>query len=253
MIMRSREQKPPKIEILFEDEDLIAINKASQMLVIPDRWDPDKPSLISILKDRFPNEKIYVVHRLDKDTSGVILFARTAAAHKNLNQQLEDRQTEKIYFAVVKGEVTEDGVIDLAIHTERGKRGRAIIHKKGKESITMYQIIERYKGFTYLEVIPKTGRTHQIRIHLQAIGHPLAIDPLYSDSTPIFLSNLKRNYRFKLDQEERPLIDRLTLHAGEIHFTHPITGEALKIVAAIPKDMRALVYALGKYRKLSKF
>ena len=250
--MRSREQKPPKIEILFEDEDLIAINKASQMLVIPDRWDPDKPSLISILKDRFPNEKIYVVHRLDKDTSGVILFARTAAAHKNLNQQLENRQTEKIYFAVVKGEVKEDGVVDLAIDTDRGKKGRVMIHKKGKESITEYQIIERFKGFTYLKIIPKTGRTHQIRIHLQAIGHPLAVDPLYGDSAPIFLSNLKRNYRFKLDQEERPLIDRLTLHAGGIHFAHPITGEKLEIVAAIPKDMRALVHALEKYRKLSK-
>lgn len=252
MIIRSREQKTSKIAILFEDENLVAINKASQMLVIPDRWDPDKPSLISILRDRFPDEKIYVVHRLDKDTSGVILFARTAAAHKNLNQQLEGRQTEKIYFAIVKGEVKEDGVIDLAIDTDRSKKGRVTIHKKGKDSITAYQVVERFKGFTYLKVIPQSGRTHQIRIHLQAIGHPLAIDPLYGDNEPIFLSNLKRHYRFKLDQEERPLIVRLTLHAAEIHFTHPITGEELRIAAELPKDMRALVYALGKYRALTK-
>jgi 23S rRNA pseudouridine1911/1915/1917 synthase len=248
----SKEYKTPKIEILFEDNNLIAINKASQMLVIPDRWDPNKPSLISILQDRYPNEKIYVVHRLDKDTSGVILFARTAAAHKNLNRQLEGRQTKKIYFAIVKGEVKEDGVIDLAIDTDRGKKGRVMIHKNGKDSITEYHVIKRFKGFSHLKVIPKTGRTHQIRIHLQAIGHPLAIDPLYGYSAPIFLSNLKRNYRFKLDQEERPLIDRLTLHAREIHFTHPLTGEELSIAAELPRDMRALVYALGKYRALSK-
>ncbi|HEX9971855.1 MAG TPA: RluA family pseudouridine synthase [bacterium] len=241
-----------KLDIIFEDDHLIAINKPSQLLVIPDRWDPNKPSLFAMLQHRYPDTKIYVVHRLDQDTSGVILFAKSAAAHKHLNQQMEHREVEKIYFALVDGEIKEDGVVDLAIDTDRGKKGKVAIHNKGKESETEYQIVEQFKGYTFLKVIPKTGRTHQIRVHLQAIGHPLIIDPLYGNSEPIFLSNLKRKYRFKSDQEERPLIDRLTLHAAEICFAHPMTGEKMRISAEIPKDMRILLNMLGKYRAMRK-
>jgi RluA family pseudouridine synthase len=241
-----------KLEIIFEDDQLIAINKPAQLLVIPDRWDSNKPSLIVMLQQRHPEEKFYIVHRLVQDTSGVVLFAKTASAHKHLNQQMENREVEKIYFAIVSGEVKEDGVVDLAIDTNRGKKGRVAIHNKGKESETQYQVIERFKGYTFLKVVPKTGRTHQIRIHLQAIGHPLIIDPLYGSSEPINLSNLKRNYRFKPDQEERPLIDRLTLHAAEICFAHPMTGEKMRISAEIPKDMRILLNMLGKYRAMRK-
>lgn len=239
-----------KIDIVYEDEAIIAINKPSQILVIPDHWDPNKPSIISMLQDRYPENKIYIIHRLDKDTSGIVLFARTEQAHKYLNQQMEQRQVEKIYSAIVKGEVTEDGFIDLAIDTSPGSKGRMMIRKKGKKSLTEYKVIERFKGFTYLKVIPKSGRTHQIRVHLYAIGYPLAIDPLYGNNQPIFLSKLKRNYRFKLDQEERPLIDRLTLHAAEIGFTHPGTGEPVRIATELPKDMRAILHALRKYRKI---
>ena len=239
-----------KLDIIFEDENIIAINKPSKMLVIPDRWDPNIPSLIVMLQTRFPNEKIFVVHRLDQDTSGVVLFAKTAAAHKHLNQQMEQREVEKIYFAIVSGEVKENGRIDLAIDADRGKKGRVAIHKKGKESLTEYQVIEQFKGYTFLHVTPKTGRTHQIRVHLQAIGLPLMIDPLYGNSEPIYLSNLKRHYRFKPDQEERPLIDRLTLHAAEICFAHPVTGEKMRISAEIPKDMKILLSMMGKYRAL---
>jgi 23S rRNA pseudouridine955/2504/2580 synthase/23S rRNA pseudouridine1911/1915/1917 synthase len=241
-----------KLDIIFEDEHLIAINKPSQLLVIPDRWDPDKPSLFAMLQHRYPDTKIYVVHRLDQDTSGVILFAKSAAAHKHLNQQMEHREVEKIYFALVNGEIKEDGVINLAIDTDRGKKGKVAIHSKGKDSATEYQVVEQFKGHTLLKVIPKTGRTHQIRVHLQAIGHPLIIDPLYGNSEPIFLSSLKRNYRFKSDQDERPLIDRLTLHAAEIYFAHPVSGEKMRISAAIPKDMRILLNMLGKYRAIRK-
>lgn len=248
----SKQKNNRELTILFEDENLIAVDKPSQLLVIPDRWDPNKPSLTSLLHDRYPGEKFYIVHRPGKDTSGIVLFARTAAAHKHLSQHTEWQQFTKIYHAIVKGEVRQDGTIELAIDTNRDRKGKVAIHQKGKESITDYQVIERFKGFTYLKVIPRTTRLHQVRVHLQAIGHPLAIDPLYGDNEPIYLSKLKRNYRFKPDQEERPLIDRLPLHVAEILFYHPATNQQVKISAGIPKDMRVVLNVLAKYRALSK-
>lgn len=248
----SKQKKNLELTILFEDESLIAVDKPSQLLVIPDRWDPNKPSLTSILQERYPREKMYLVYRLGKDTSGIVLFARTTAAYKHLNQQTERQQLTKIYHAIVKGEVEKDGTIELAIDTNRDRKGRVTIHRKDKASVTDYQVLERFKGFTCLKVIPRTTTIHQVRVHLQAIGHPLAIDPLYGENEPIYLSKLKRNYRFKPDQEERPLIDRVPLYVAEILFNHPATNQQIKISAEIPKDMRVLLNMLAKYRALSK-
>lgn len=239
-----------QFDIIFEDEHLIALNKPSHLLVIPDRWDANKPSLFAMLRERNPDHKIFVVHRLDQDTSGVVLFAKSAAAHKHLNQQMEHREVEKVYFAIVTGELKADGNIDLPIGIDRGKKGKVAIDKKGKESETHYEVTERFRGYSFLKVIPKTGRTHQIRVHLQAIGYPLLIDPLYGSGEPIFLSSLKKNYRFKPEQEERPLMDRLTLHAAEICFAHPATGEKVRFSAPLPKDMKILLNMLGKYRAM---
>ncbi len=248
----SKKKQFSQQSILFEDDVIIAINKPANMLVIPDRWDPNKPNLMTILKKRYNDAKIYVVHRLDMDTSGVLLFAKTAEAHSFLNKQMAARLVHKEYLAIVKGEMMSDGSIDLAIDSDQNQKGRMVVRSNGKASITEYQIVKRFKGFTYLKVIPRTGRTHQIRVHLQAIGHPLAIDPLYGNAESIYLSKLKRNYRFKIDEEERPIIARLTLHASEIAFNHSITGELMKITADLPKDMRALLNVLGKYRALPK-
>ncbi|MDZ7262372.1 MAG: RluA family pseudouridine synthase, partial [candidate division KSB1 bacterium] len=214
----------PPITILYEDEAVLAINKPAHLLVIPDRWDPNKSNLFSILQRRYPEHKIYVVHRLDEGTSGLVLFAKTPEAHRHLCQQLQQRRMAKTYLAIVIGEVERDGVVDLAMGADRRKKGKMAVQNQGKESVTEYQILERYRGFTYLKVMPKTGRTHQIRLHLQAIGHPLAVDPVYGERQAIYLSELKPRYKQKPDAVERPLIDRLTLHAAEIRFAHPITG-----------------------------
>jgi len=245
-----KQQKNLRLNILFEDENLIAVDKPSQLLVVPDRWDANKPSLLSILPDRYPGEKFYVVNRPGKDTSGIVLFARTAAAHKHLSQQMEKQQLTTIYHAIVIGEVEQDGTIKHAIDSDRGSKRRVTIHQTGKQSVTDYQVIQRYKGFTYLKIIPRMTSIHQVRVHLQAIGHPVAIDPLYGDNEPIYLSKLKRNYRFKPDQEERPLIDRLALHIAEMLLDHPLTKQPVKISAEIPKDMQVLLNVLAKYRAL---
>ncbi len=236
--------------ILYEDETIIAINKPAGLLVIPDRYDLDKPNLLAMLRARDAKTKIYVVHRLDQGTSGVVLFTKTGAAHQQLNYQMEMRQIIKEYHAVVRGELDRDGRIGWAIDKDPRRRGRMMVSHAGKPSITDYQVIERFSGYTYLKLFPRTGRTHQIRVHLQAMGCPLAVDALYGTAEPIYLSKLKRDYRFKAEDPEKPLIDRLPLHAAAIEFRHPTTGEQISLSAELPKDLRALLHALRKYQPL---
>ncbi len=237
------------IEILYEDEALLVVNKAPKMLIIPDRWDAGKPNLLSQVQYRYPNQKIYVVHRLDEGTSGVVLFAKTPEAHRHLGTQFEDRRIVKTYLAIVRGEVRENGTIELSIGPDLRRKGLMAVRKGEKESITDFRVAERFRCATFLEVMPRTGRTHQIRVHLKAFGYPLLVDPDYGGASAVFLSEFKTGYKSKPDEPERPLIDRLTLHAGGLRFTHPVSGELMSMSADLPKDMRGLLNALRKYRR----
>lgn len=240
-----------RIQILFQDQALIAVNKPAQVLVIPDRWDQSKPNLLEMLKRGHPDELFYVVHRLDEGTSGVVLFAKSADVHQHLNQQWQERRVTKTYLAIVRGEMSDPaGTIDLPIGPSSQKGGRMTVQSRGKASTTRYEVLQRFRGFTAVKLVPETGRTHQIRVHLAAIGHPLAVDPLYGGDPAIYLSRLKPHYKPKAEEPERPLIQRLTLHALEIRFEHPVTRSEVTIAAELPKDIRALLHALEKYRSL---
>ncbi|HHT9132644.1 MAG TPA: RluA family pseudouridine synthase, partial [Candidatus Tripitaka californicus] len=189
-----------------------------------------------------------LVHRLDKDTSGVLLVAKDPEAERHLSGQFEDRVVEKEYVALVDGRVErEEATINLPL--EETTRGKMRPNPRGKEAVTQYRIQERFDGFTLLKLMPKTGRTHQIRVHLKAIGHPLSIDPLYGNRSAIFLSSLKADYKPKKGQTETPIISRLTLHAHKITF-EPLPGVG-KITAEAPmaEDMDRLIRVLRKYRK----
>jgi len=236
-----------KTEILFEDDAVLAVFKPPRWVVIPDHWDLGRPSLISILQKTRP-EKLYVVHRLDAGTSGAVLFAKTEQAHRLLCEQFERRLVMKTYSAVVEGEVEQDGLVDLPLAEDPRKKGRMVVSDQGKPCATEFQVAERFRGFTLLGVSPKTGRTHQIRVHLSAIGHALVVDPDYGGREAFYLSEIKRGYKHKTDEPDRPLISRLTLHAAEIRFTHPDSGSEMEVKAGLPKDMRALLHALRKYR-----
>ncbi len=220
------------------------------MLTLQDRFSPDKPNLLKILSNKYP--EIFTVHRLDKETSGILLFAKNADAHKKFSQLFEARQIQKFYLTVVDGRPFEESAtIDKKIAPTPNHLDRMRIDKRGKESITKYKVLEYFKDFTLLEVEILTGRTHQIRVHLESEGIPLSADPLYSRRTALFASDIKgRKFKPKKNIEERPLIGRSILHAWKLAFEHPITKEAIELEATIPKDIRAVVNQLKKWNQL---
>jgi 23S rRNA pseudouridine1911/1915/1917 synthase len=252
------------LSILYEDDDLLVVDKPAGLLVIPDRWDPTKPTVVKLARSYLqartvvPAEpapeapRIWVVHRLDRETSGVLILAKSGSAHAGLSQQFEHGKVQKTYLALVSSQgLRIEGVIRLPIGLHPHRPGvMAIRRRHGKFAITRYSIAERFRGYTLLHVRPQTGRSHQIRVHLQAIGHPLAIDPLYGSGQPLLLSALKPSYRPKAGTEERPLMARLTLHAQALELTHPRRGEPLKWVAPLPKDFAAVLRNLRRYRSL---
>jgi 23S rRNA pseudouridine1911/1915/1917 synthase len=233
-------------EILFENEAFIVINKPPGLLSIPDR-EGKEPSIKSWLRERYGN--IFVVHRLDRDTSGVIVFAKDEATHKYLSGVFEDREVEKLYQGIVQGTLPQkEGSIDLPIMEHPVKPGVMVTNKHGKASLTDYIVQEELGLYSLVQFRIHTGRTHQIRVHMQALGHPIACDETYGDGKPVRLSSFKRNFKLSRDQEqERPLLARLALHSHILHFKDP-AGEFHTFEAPLPKDMRALLQQLRKWK-----
>lgn len=233
--------------IIQETKDFVAVNKPAGLLSIPDR-EGDEISLKKLLKGQFG--EIYTVHRIDRDTSGVIVFARNETAHQHLSRSFEERTVEKYYVGLVKGTpANREGTIDAPIAQHSLRRNLMIIHKRGKPSITDYKVLEAFGKFSFLEFRIYTGRTHQIRIHMQHIGHPIVCDELYGDGTPVLLSSIKKNYNLsKSELEEKPILNRLALHSARLVFSDQ-NGTRYSVEAEPPKDIRALLQQLRKTKK----
>jgi len=209
--------------------------------------DPDAPTWLRAHRKLADNPAVRIVHRLDRDATGVQLYARTLAAQQSLVRQFAARSVEKVYLALVTGYVEADGEVNIPLAPDRhGERVHPSRLGRAKEAITQYRIVQRLAGNTLLECHPLTGRLHQIRAHMAAIGHPLTVDPLYGGGQFVLLSRFKSGYRPSKRREERPLIDRLTLHAARLTFTHPTTGERVTLEAQLPKDMRATINQLTR-------
>jgi 23S rRNA pseudouridine1911/1915/1917 synthase len=217
------------VEILYEDEYLLVIDKPKDMVVHPSLGHHSGTLVNAILnhvreEDREGDERPGIVHRLDKGTTGVIIVAKDRKTQEALSRQFQDRNVEKVYRAVVEGVLkAETGVVegDIGRHP-RERQKMALVSKNGRYSFSRFAVIERLDGFTYVEVYPKTGRTHQIRVHLSHIGHPIVGDELYG-------------------KRARKLADRPLLHAHRLAFNHPVSGKRIMVEAPVPADMEDFV------------
>jgi 23S rRNA pseudouridine955/2504/2580 synthase/23S rRNA pseudouridine1911/1915/1917 synthase len=241
-------KKTPVYKILYQDETIVAVNKMPGVAVLPGRG--RKESVLTFLESdpALKGVKPLAVHRVDADTSGIIIFALTAEAQKHLNGQFRERVLVKEHWALVRGTpLNESGSIDMLVGIDPKDKTRVTIRgNEGKKARTKWVVGQRFAGVTLLRVFPVTSRRHQIRVHLKAIGHPLAVDPLYGGES-LKLSEFKRRFKLGKFQEERPMMQRLSLHAYSLTFVHPTTGVEMVLKAELPKDFRGALEALGKW------
>src|SRR6187401_366328 len=239
-----------KLTVLFQDDSLLAVDKPAGTLSVPDRYNALRPNLATELLIDFPAAR--PLHRLDTDTSGVLLFCLNPEAFGWYSDQFENKTVIKKYIAIAEGQcMTEQGVIDQPLFTQTD--GKVIIARKGKSSQTEWQVKERFRFHTCFELHPLTGRTHQIRVHLSSIGHPIVGDKVYGASGPLFFSTLKgKKYKLSAElEEERPLISRTALHASSLQIQAFDSGTTLTLESELPKDMRVALVKLREWSGLA--
>ncbi|MGO9243203.1 MAG: RluA family pseudouridine synthase [Verrucomicrobiia bacterium] len=241
----------PAVEILHEDAAILALNKPAGLLAVPDRFDKTIPDLISLLQAARPGEWLANVHRLDFNTTGVFVVAKTQEVFRDLVRQFRDRETRKTYTALVRGTPDISPLtIDLPIGRHPKVPGLARIdHSRGSDARSIVHVRERFRGYALLEVVIETGRMHQIRVHVQAVGCPLVGDPDYGGA-PLLLSQIKPDYKAKDEEPERPLLDRPALHAEKLTLARAVTGKSLTLEAPWPKDLTVALKQLRKYAAL---
>jgi RluA family pseudouridine synthase len=247
-----------EIPVLFEDEHLLALDKPAWLLTSPDRYDPQRPHLLKLLHGAIAQNKPWTrprgltylmnTHRLDLETSGVLLLAKNKPALIALASLFAVDKPLKTYLALVHGTPLErefESSASLAPHPVKTGLMR-VDPKHGKRARTRFEVRENFRHHTLLRCASLSSRIHQVRAHLQHVGWPIVGDALYGGS-PLLLSRLKSNYRLKPKRAERPLIGRVALHAEQLSFLHPVSGDEITITAPWPKDLLVAVKYLRRY------
>jgi len=237
------------LDIIFEDDWIVVVNKPPDMVVHPCKGH-QTGTLVNALLYRY--ERLSeaaellrpgIVHRLDRDTSGVILVVKDQSVHDLISRQFRDREVHKEYVAVCEGTIEFDSdVIDAPLGRHPvSKEKMSVRSRQGKAARTTYEVVERVAGFTVVRCFPESGRTHQIRVHLQHIGHPIAADSLYGHRDAVYLSELTGEESYP---SEEPVLDRQALHARRLTIKHPVSGQEVTFEAEIPADMMRLIEVL---------
>jgi RluA family pseudouridine synthase len=235
----------PLFSVIYEDENIIAVNKSSGISVGGDRWDESKERLDKLVAMALnPPSKVFTVHRIDRETSGLVVFAKNEEAHRRLSLAFEGRDVKKRYIAIVHGRpFWKETSCDLPLIPNGNKQHKTIVDKyQGKKSLTCFKVLGSAGNFSVVEALPETGRTHQIRVHAAELGFPVVCDSLYGTEKPVFLSAIKKNWRGD-PLDEKPLLVRLGLHAAEISLPMYFSSN---ICAPLPKDMAILVKQMEK-------
>jgi len=245
------------LNVLYDDEHLIVINKPANMIVHPGRGNY-LGTLAGALQFHFDKlsdvagkHRAGIVHRLDRDTSGVLVVAKDNQVHHLLSKQFEERTVEKEYRALAWGEVQFDrDYIETHVRVSQRNRERMMVCPPGGNSrfaATFYEVLERFRGFTFLRLCPQTGRTHQLRVHLHHLGHPIVADRLYEGKAALRRSDLVENVPA---DEDEVYINRQALHALRLSFDHPVTGTRLTFEAPLPDDFERVLAAVRHMRKI---
>jgi 23S rRNA pseudouridine1911/1915/1917 synthase len=251
-------KQKPLFTIVYEDDYIAAVNKMSGLSVGGDRWDASAERLDKLLAGVLHIERVFTVHRIDKDTSGLVVFAKDSETHKALSAAFEGRLIEKKYIAACHGRPSwAETLCELPLVPNGNKQHLTIIDKyRGKKSLTRFRLLGSAGNYSIVEAIPESGRTHQIRIHLASLGHPIACDDGYGTAKPIMLSAIKRGWRGDA-LDEKPILARLGLHAAELIIPNYLTGggesreEKLVLKAPLPRDMAALITQMEKAAGIS--
>ena len=247
----------PPVGILYIDADILVLDKPAGMLAVPARFQKERSSLMMLLHAGIAKpagwatelklDYVANAHRIDFDTSGVFVLARSRAALAKLVAQFRDRHIKKSYVALVHGCLPESPlVIDRPIMPNLRHPGRAMISPRGRPSVSRAETIQQFRSLAFVRVCPETGRLHQVRVHLKSVGCPIVCDSDYGNGQPLLLSEFKRRYSAPAEGE-RPLLARQALHAESVELVHPSTGELLRIEAPLPRDMAVTLKQLGKY------
>jgi len=225
--------EPIALDVVYEDEDVLVINKAAGLVVHPGsgNW---KGTLLNALLHRAPQlaaiPRAGIVHRLDKDTSGLLVVAKTLLAHTELVRQLQARTVKRDYLALVHGVVKQDGEVSAPLGRDPRHRTRMAVVPTGRPALTRFKVTRRFARATLLECSLATGRTHQIRVHMQSLGHPLVGDPVYRSK--------------RLNDPRTPQLRRQALHAVRLGFSHPVSGALKRFSVPLPEDLRSLLDSL---------